>query len=67
MASTRVTAADVQITGVLDMQSNSITGMETNLSVYPTQDDQAATKKYVDTAKAEIVASLPSQVNNGEY
>ncbi len=45
---TRVTAADVQITGVLDMRSYNISGLTTDLSVYPTEPDQGASKKYVD-------------------
>ena len=35
MANTRVTAADVQITGTLDMRLHEITGLETDLEHLP--------------------------------
>ena len=70
MASTnanRVTAADVQITGILDMRSYKISGLETDLSLYPTELDQGATKKYVDAQRDLIIAALPDDVDNGAY
>ena len=66
MAITRVTAADVQITGTLDMRLHEITGLETDLTLYPLLEDQGASKKYVDTLRDEIVASLPD-ADNGEF
>ena len=66
MATTRVTAADVQITGTLDMRLHEITGLETDLTLYPLLGDQGASKKYVDTLRDEIVASLPD-ADNGEF
>jgi hypothetical protein len=70
MASTnpnRVTAADVQITGVLDMRSYKVTGLITDLGLYPTEPDQGASKKYVDTQRDAIIAALPSDVDNGIF
>ena len=70
MASTnpnRVTAADVQITGVLDMRSYKVTGLITDLGLYPTEPDQGASKKYVDAQRDTIIAALPSDVDNGIF
>ena len=67
MASTRVEAADVQITGILDMRQNNITDLETDLSLYPTQPDDGATKKYVDSVRDNIVNNLPNNADNGTY
>ena len=64
---TRVTSADVQITGILDMRSYKITGLETNLDLYPTEPDQGATKKYVDNARDVILANLPGTIDDGIY
>ena len=64
---TRVTSADVQITGILDMRSYKVQGLETNLDLYPTEPDQGATKKYVDAARDEILANLPGTVDDGIY
>ena len=66
MASTRVTAADVQITGTLDMRLHEITGLDTDLLNYPLQDDQGASKKYVDQLRDDVVAGLVD-VDNGDY
>lgn len=66
MANTRVVAADVQITGTLDMRLHEITGLDTDLDQYPLLDDQGASKKYVDTLRDEIVAGL-DDADNGEY
>ena len=66
MANTRVTAADVQITGTLDMRLHEITGLETDLSIYPLYEDQGASKKYVDQLRDDVVASLVD-VDNGDY
>jgi len=67
MASTRVQAADVQITGILDMRQNNITQLETDLAVYPLQDSDGATKKYVDSVRDGIVNNLPNLADNGTY
>ena len=67
MAATRIVAADVQITGVLDMRQNPIQNLNTNLDVYPTEIHHGASKAYVDALRDEIVAGLPETVNNGEF
>jgi len=67
MASTRVTAADVQITGTLDMRFNSIQNLNIDLSEYPTEPHQGATKLYVDTLRDEIIEGLPDTADNGEF
>lgn len=67
MASTRITAADVQITGTLDMRYNHIENLNTNLLEYPIEDHQGATKKYVDRLRDEIIEGLPETADNGEF
>ena len=67
MATTRIVAADVQVTGVLDMRQNPVQNLNTNLDLYPLEDHQGASKIYVDTLRDDIVASLPDEVDNGEF
>ena len=67
MASTKITAADVQITGVLDMRQHPVKNLETDLTLYPLEDHQGASKIYVDTLRDQIVAGLPDTADNGEY
>jgi len=67
MATTRVSAADVQITGILDMRNNEVVGLETDMTLYPVRDDQGTTKVYVDTVRDEIVSGLPVLVDNGDF
>lgn len=68
MASTDIVlGAQVQITGTLDMRGNRVTGLNTDVSEYPSASDEGATKAYVDYQKAQILASLPSTANNGTY
>ena len=66
-STTKVTAADVQITGVLDMNSNNVTGLETDLTVYPAADSDGASKVYVDSVRDDIVNNLLSLVDDGEF
>ena len=66
-STTKVTAADVQITGVLDMNSNNVTGLETDLTVYPALDSDGASKVYVDSVRDDIVNNLLSLVDDGEF
>jgi hypothetical protein len=66
MASTRVTAADVQITGILDMRSYNMTGLDTNLLRYPTAMSDGATKIYVDEQRDVILAKLDN-IDNGSF
>lgn len=63
----KVVANDVQISGTLDMREHRITNMITDLTLYPLEDDQAATKVYVDTVRDGIVAGLPDLVDNGSF
>ena len=65
-STTRAFAADVQITGILDMQQSEITNLETDLAAYPLTPDQGATKIYVDSAQAEIMAALET-ADNGVF
>jgi len=67
MESTRAHAANVQITGLLDMRMHEVTGLETDLELYPLTDDQATTKIYVDSVRDEIVNGLPELVDNGAF
>ena len=67
MASTRVTAADVQITGTLDMRYHPIQNLNINLQEYPIEPHQGATKLYVDTLRDEIIDGLPDLADNGEF
>mgnify|MGYP006883072495 FL=1 len=66
-STTRATAANVQITGVLDMRENWITDLPTDLSVYPVEPDHGATKQYVDKALDGILNEIPVNVDNGDF
>jgi hypothetical protein len=57
----------VQITGTLDMRGNVITGLESDVNVYPKASDDGATKAYVDYQRRLIEADLPTLANNGTY
>ena len=67
MAATRTVAADVQVTGVLDMRQNPIQNLNTNLDIYPTEPHHGSSKIYVDTVRDGIVAGLSDKVDNGEF
>lgn len=67
MESSRTAAADVQITGVLDMRNHEVRGLETDLSLYPVRDDQGTSKVYVDSVRDQIIASLPLGADNGVF
>ena len=67
MASTRVQAAPIQITGLLDMRMHRITGLETDLTAYPVEDNQGASKKYVDAQRDAVISSLQGDVDNGSF
>jgi hypothetical protein len=67
MASTRVQADAVQITGLLDMRNHQIIGLETDLSLYPLDPAQGATKKYVDAQREAVQALIPGTLDNGSY
>ena len=63
----KVVANDIQISGTLDMRNHRITNLETDLNVYPLDDDQATTKKYVDTLRDDVVSGLATLVDNGTF
>ena len=67
MASTRQVAADVQVTGILDMRRNPVQNLQTDLTRYPLEEHHGASKIYVDTMRDDIVAGLPDLVDNGEF
>ncbi len=66
-STTRTTAADVQISGVLDMNGYGITSLETDLSQFPLEDSDGASKIYVDTTVNDTVNSLLNLVDGGEF
>ena len=68
MASTsRTTAADVQISGILDMNGYKITGLETDITKYTLDDSNGASKIYVDSVRDDVVGNLLSLVDGGEF
>lgn len=67
MASTREVAAEVQVTGILDMRRNPVQNLNTNLSIYPSQPHHGTSKAYVDSLRDDIVNNLPNEVDNGEF
>ena len=67
MASTRVQADPVQITGLLDMTNHQIVGLETDLAVYPLNPDQGASKAYVDAQRQAVQDSIALLIDNGSY
>jgi len=67
MASIRVQADPVQITGSLDMRNHQVVGLETDLTMYPLTDDQGASKKYVDAQRDAVLASLLTDIDNGSF
>lgn len=67
MANTKVSGAQVQITGILDMRGNRLTGLESDVNVYPSSNDEGASKAYVDHQKQLILLELPIGADNGSY
>ncbi len=66
-STTRTTAADVQISGVLDMNSYQIKKLDTDLATYPLEDSDGASKLYVDSVRDDAVNSLLELVDGGEF
>lgn len=66
-STTRTTAADVQISGVLDMNSYQIKKLDTDLATYPLEDSDGASKLYVDSVRDDAVNSLLDLVDGGEF
>ena len=67
MASIRVQADPVQITGTLDMRKHQVVGLETDLSLYPLNLDQGASKKYVDAQRDAVQLALEANIDNGSF
>lgn len=67
MANTKISGAQVQITGILDMRGNRVTGLETDLSKYPLNANDGASKAYVDYQKQQILSQLPATADNGTF
>ena len=66
-STTRTTAADVQISGILDMNGYNITSLETDLNQFPLEDSDGASKIYVDTTVSDTVNNLLDLVDGGEF
>ena len=66
-STTRTTAADVQISGILDMNGYGITSLETDLNQFPLEDSDGASKIYVDTTVSDTVNNLLDLVDGGEF
>ena len=69
-STTKIVAADVQVTGVLDMRGNPVQNLVTNTSAYPTEDHQGASKAYVDELRDALdqeVQNLTDLVDNGDF
>lgn len=49
------------------MRNNRVTGLNTNVAVYPSEPDEGASKAYVDYQKAQILAALPTNADNGIF
>lgn len=49
------------------MNGNRITGLETDVNVYPVSGGDGASKAYVDYKKQQIEALLPTLADNGVY
>ena len=67
MASIRVQSDPVQITGMLDMRQHQVVGLETDLAIYPVEEGQGASKKYVDAQRDAVTAALLIDIDNGSY
>ena len=67
MASIRVQADPVQITGTLDMRKHQVVGLETDLTLYPLNLDQGASKKYVDAQRDAVQSALEANIDNGSF
>jgi len=67
MGSIKIKADEIQTTGSLDMRKHGIEGLETDLSLYPVNDDQGASKKYVDSQRDSVIQALSTDIDNGPY
>jgi len=67
MASIRVASDAIQITGSVDMRMHRVSDLETDLSKYPLEEHQGASKKYVDAQRDLIQQGLLTLIDNGGY
>lgn len=65
--SARVKADDFQVSGTLDMRHHKIEGMETDVSKYPVEEHQAATKIYLDSLAEYVLTTMSETADNGDY
>ena len=65
--SARVKADDFQVSGTLDMRHHKIEGMETDLTKYPVEEHQAATKIYLDSLAEYVLTGMFENADNGDY
>ena len=49
------------------MRKHQVVGLETDLSLYPLNNDQGASKKYVDAQRDAVIASLEVNIDNGSF
>ena len=49
------------------MTNHQVVGLETDLTLYPLNQDQGASKKYVDAQRDAVQASLAANIDNGEF
>ena len=65
--SARIKADDFQVSGTLDMRRHKIEGMETDLTRYPVEEHQAATKAYLDEVASYVLVNMFDNADNGDY
>lgn len=65
--SARIKADDFQVSGTLDMRRHKIEGMETDLTRYPVEGHQAATKAYLDEVASYVLTNMFETADNGDY
>lgn len=49
------------------MRGNRVTGLDSNVSLYPNSPDEGASKAYVDAQKQQILTQLPTSADNGAF
>lgn len=63
----RVQAYDYQVSGVLDMRGHKVINLETDLSKYPLEDHQGASKAYVDSQVQYLTTIKDQDADNGVF
>ena len=49
------------------MRKHQVVGLETDLTLYPLNLDQGASKKYVDAQRDAVQAALEANIDNGSF